>query len=131
LHCKSDFHLPFCCTCPSFSEIMATLAKIGCFDAANHPLLEDTNRPTHKGFLDELLKFDKSVRHISMLVLHNYIISYCPILLKMLGELFYIQNSKPKLEMNRKKYLTEDHTFFGGVWGHGEGPGHVGVALWC
>ena len=34
---------------------MATLAKIGFFDAANHPLLEDTNRPTHKGFLDELL----------------------------------------------------------------------------
>jgi alpha-aminoadipic semialdehyde synthase len=33
----------------------ATLAKIGFFDAANHPLLEDTNRPTHKGFLDELL----------------------------------------------------------------------------
>ncbi|PWZ20734.1 hypothetical protein Zm00014a_027220 [Zea mays] len=38
-----------------FSEIMATLTKIGFFDAANHPLLEDTNRPTHKGFLDELL----------------------------------------------------------------------------
>ncbi|ONM31524.1 lysine-ketoglutarate reductase/saccharopine dehydrogenase bifunctional enzyme [Zea mays] len=38
-----------------FSEIMATLTKIGFFDAANHPLLEDTNHPTHKGFLDELL----------------------------------------------------------------------------
>ena len=73
---------------------MATLAKIGFFDAANHPLLEDTNRPTHKGFLDELLKFDKSVRHISMLVLHNYRSSYCPILLKMLGELFYILHTK-------------------------------------
>ncbi|KAG2662088.1 hypothetical protein PVAP13_1KG526730 [Panicum virgatum] len=38
-----------------FSEIMATLSKIGFFDAANHPLLQDTNRPTYKGFLDELL----------------------------------------------------------------------------
>ena len=34
---------------------MATLSKIGFFDAANHPLLQDTNRPTYKGFLDELL----------------------------------------------------------------------------
>ncbi|EES05910.1 hypothetical protein BDA96_04G344300 [Sorghum bicolor] len=38
-----------------FSEIMATLSKIGLFDAANHPLLQETNRPTYKGFLDELL----------------------------------------------------------------------------
>ena len=55
MHCKSDFHSPFCCTCAGFSEIMATLSKIGFFDAANHPLLQDTNRPTYKGFLDELL----------------------------------------------------------------------------
>nr|CAB3451289.1 unnamed protein product [Digitaria exilis] len=38
-----------------FSEIMATLSKIGFFDAANHPLLQDTNRPTYKGFLNEIL----------------------------------------------------------------------------
>ncbi|CAN6253034.1 unnamed protein product [Urochloa humidicola] len=38
-----------------FSEIMATLSKIGFFDAANHPLLQDTNQPTYKGFLDGLL----------------------------------------------------------------------------
>ncbi|KAJ1281347.1 hypothetical protein BS78_04G299100 [Paspalum vaginatum] len=38
-----------------FSEIMATLSKIGFFDAANHPLLQDTNRPTYRGFLDELI----------------------------------------------------------------------------
>jgi len=41
-----------------FSEIMATLSKIGFFDAANHPLLQDANRPTYKGFLDELLNAD-------------------------------------------------------------------------
>ncbi|AQK56126.1 Lysine-ketoglutarate reductase/saccharopine dehydrogenase1 [Zea mays] len=38
-----------------FSEIMVTLSKTGFFDAANHPLLQDTSRPTYKGFLDELL----------------------------------------------------------------------------
>ncbi|CAL4967339.1 unnamed protein product [Urochloa decumbens] len=38
-----------------FSETMATLSKIGFFDAANHPLLQDTNQPTYKGFLDGLL----------------------------------------------------------------------------
>lgn len=32
---------------------MATLSKIGFFDAANHPLLQDC--PTYKRFLDELL----------------------------------------------------------------------------
>uniref|UniRef100_A0ACD5YPA7 Uncharacterized protein n=1 Tax=Avena sativa TaxID=4498 RepID=A0ACD5YPA7_AVESA len=38
-----------------FSEIMAILAKIGFFDAENHPLLEETNRPTYRMFLNELL----------------------------------------------------------------------------
>ncbi|KAM0874705.1 hypothetical protein ACQ4PT_037255 [Festuca glaucescens] len=38
-----------------FSEIMAILAKIGFFDATNHPLLEETNRPTYRTFLSELL----------------------------------------------------------------------------
>ncbi|KAM0851429.1 hypothetical protein ACQ4PT_052425 [Festuca glaucescens] len=38
-----------------FSEIMAILAKIGLFDARNHPLLEETNRPTYRTFLSELL----------------------------------------------------------------------------
>ncbi|XP_034577051.1 alpha-aminoadipic semialdehyde synthase isoform X2 [Setaria viridis] len=38
-----------------FSEIMDTLSKLGFFDTANHPLLQDTNRPTYKGFLDGLL----------------------------------------------------------------------------
>lgn len=55
MHFKSDFHSPFCCICTGFSEIMATLSKIGFFDAANHPLLQDTNRPTYKGFLNEIL----------------------------------------------------------------------------
>ena len=58
LHAKSDLHSPFCCACTGFSEIMATLSKIGFFDAANHPLLQDANRPTYKGFLDELLNAD-------------------------------------------------------------------------
>jgi alpha-aminoadipic semialdehyde synthase len=34
---------------------MAILAKIGFFDATNHPLLEETNRPTYRTFLSELL----------------------------------------------------------------------------
>jgi alpha-aminoadipic semialdehyde synthase len=34
---------------------MAILGKIGFFDAANHPLLEETNRPTYRIFLNELL----------------------------------------------------------------------------
>ncbi|KAF7086328.1 hypothetical protein CFC21_089625 [Triticum aestivum] len=38
-----------------FSEIMAILAKIGFFDAENHPLLQETNRPTYRNFLNELL----------------------------------------------------------------------------
>jgi len=38
-----------------FSEIMAILGKIGFFDAANHPLLQETNRPTYRTFLSELL----------------------------------------------------------------------------
>ncbi|VAI50353.1 unnamed protein product [Triticum turgidum subsp. durum] len=38
-----------------FSEIMAILAKIGFFDAENHPLLQETNRPTYRIFLNELL----------------------------------------------------------------------------
>ncbi|KAM3224413.1 hypothetical protein ACQJBY_057662 [Aegilops geniculata] len=38
-----------------FSEIMAILAKIGFFDAEDHPLLQETNRPTYRIFLNELL----------------------------------------------------------------------------
>ena len=38
-----------------------------------------------------------------MLVLHNYRISYCPILLKMLGEWFYIQTNKPYRFVNLEK----------------------------
>jgi alpha-aminoadipic semialdehyde synthase len=34
---------------------MAILGKIGFFDATNHKLLEETNRPTYKIFLSELL----------------------------------------------------------------------------
>ncbi|VAI61793.1 unnamed protein product [Triticum turgidum subsp. durum] len=34
---------------------MAILAKIGFFDAENHPLLQETNRPTYRNFLNELL----------------------------------------------------------------------------
>uniref|UniRef100_A0A0D9YZB6 Lysine ketoglutarate reductase n=1 Tax=Oryza glumipatula TaxID=40148 RepID=A0A0D9YZB6_9ORYZ len=37
-----------------FSEIMATFAKIGFFDAASHPLLQQTTRPTYRDFLVEL-----------------------------------------------------------------------------
>ncbi|KAL6911598.1 hypothetical protein ACP4OV_000403 [Aristida adscensionis] len=38
-----------------FSEIMGTLSKIGFFDAVNHPLLQEINRPTYRSFLYELL----------------------------------------------------------------------------
>ncbi|XBH64966.1 alpha-aminoadipic semialdehyde synthase isoform X2 [Aegilops tauschii subsp. strangulata] len=38
-----------------FSEIMAILAKIGFFDAENHPLLQETDRPTYRIFLNDLL----------------------------------------------------------------------------
>lgn len=38
-----------------FSEIMAILGKIGFFDAADHPLLQQTNRPTYRVFLNDLL----------------------------------------------------------------------------
>lgn len=38
-----------------FSEIMAILAKVGFFDAEDHPLLQETNRPTYRIFLNELL----------------------------------------------------------------------------
>lgn len=41
-----------------FSDIMAVLAKIGFFDAANHPLLQESNRPTYRFFLNELLTVD-------------------------------------------------------------------------
>ena len=34
---------------------MAILGKIGFFDAENHPLLQQTNRPTYRTFLSELL----------------------------------------------------------------------------
>ncbi|KAL5207069.1 hypothetical protein ABZP36_031504 [Zizania latifolia] len=37
-----------------FSEIMATFAKIGFFDVVNHPLLQQTTRPTYRDFLIEL-----------------------------------------------------------------------------
>lgn len=34
---------------------MAILVKIGFFDAASHPLLQEYNRPTYRVFLDELI----------------------------------------------------------------------------
>uniref|UniRef100_A0A0E0K614 Saccharopine dehydrogenase (NAD(+), L-glutamate-forming) n=1 Tax=Oryza punctata TaxID=4537 RepID=A0A0E0K614_ORYPU len=37
-----------------FSELMATFAEIGFFDAASHPLLQQTTRPTYRDFLVEL-----------------------------------------------------------------------------
>ncbi|KAE8689171.1 Alpha-aminoadipic semialdehyde synthase [Hibiscus syriacus] len=40
-----------------FSEIMATLARIGLFNDETHPLLQHENRPTFRNFLCELLKF--------------------------------------------------------------------------
>lgn len=43
-----------------FSEIMAILATIGFFDATNHPLLEETNRPTYRTFLNELLNVNNT-----------------------------------------------------------------------
>ncbi|XP_022754742.1 alpha-aminoadipic semialdehyde synthase-like isoform X1 [Durio zibethinus] len=41
-----------------FSEIMATLARIGLFNAEAHPLLEHESRPTFRTFLYKLLKID-------------------------------------------------------------------------
>ncbi|XVE97810.1 hypothetical protein REPUB_Repub03eG0051000 [Reevesia pubescens] len=41
-----------------FSEIMATLARIGLFDAEAHPLLQHESRPTFRTFLCKLLKID-------------------------------------------------------------------------
>ena len=43
-----------------------------------------------------------------MLVLHNYRISYCPILLKMLGELFYIQKYQTKIRDEGAKPSSPD-----------------------
>ena len=39
---------------------MAILAKIGFFDATNHPLLEESNRPTYRIFLNELLNVNNT-----------------------------------------------------------------------
>ena len=44
--------------CTGFSEIMATLARIGLFDAEAHPLLEHESQPTFRTFLCKLLKID-------------------------------------------------------------------------
>lgn len=45
--------------CLGFSEIMATLARIGLFDAEPHSLLEhDESRPTFRTFLCKLLEID-------------------------------------------------------------------------
>ncbi|XVF48812.1 hypothetical protein PTKIN_Ptkin03bG0218400 [Pterospermum kingtungense] len=41
-----------------FSEVMATLTKIGLFDTESDPLLEHENRPTFRTFLCKLLKMD-------------------------------------------------------------------------
>ncbi|MBA0568185.1 hypothetical protein Golob_005694 [Gossypium lobatum] len=41
-----------------FSEIMATLVRIGIFNAETHPLLKHEGRPTFRNFLCELLKID-------------------------------------------------------------------------
>ncbi|KAK8503220.1 hypothetical protein V6N13_025979 [Hibiscus sabdariffa] len=41
-----------------FSEIMATLTRIGLFNAETHPLLQHESRPTFRNFLCELLKID-------------------------------------------------------------------------
>ncbi|MBA0755168.1 hypothetical protein Gogos_020063, partial [Gossypium gossypioides] len=41
-----------------FSEIMATLARIGIFNAETRPLLKHEGRPTFRNFLCELLKID-------------------------------------------------------------------------
>lgn len=41
--------------CAGFSEVMASLAKIGFFDAEPHPMLKGGQRPTFGTFLNELL----------------------------------------------------------------------------